>query len=403
MYKRIMVPVDNSDYSRFAVDAAAELAEHFDSYVCGTHVYASRLHDRAFRRMEEGLPEQYQEENELQRQRKVHDSLIDKGLVLISESMLTDLQEKAKALNLKAETKVLEGKNFSVLLKDTEESEYDLVAMGALGLGKVKRSTIGSVCDRVCKDASLDILVLKKPMSFDGAKVICAIDGSPNSYSALRRCLTMAKEFGAQITAVHVFDPAFHTVAFKSISEVLTDEAAKVFKFEEQQKLHDEIIDNGLKRVGERHLERAKSIAAEEGIDIETVILAGKPFDRIIDLVDERGADIVVAGRYGTHRAPDTKIGSHTYNILLSASCNVLIVTKIDEDLEKLEFHGSAVDASKTAKQIAWSQEAEARLNNIPAFVRNMVRKSIEEYAVGKGCDLIDENIMNEARGRMGM
>jgi nucleotide-binding universal stress UspA family protein len=353
--------------------------------------------------MEEGLPEQYQEENELQRQRKVHDSLIDKGLVLISESMLTELQEKAKSLNLNAETKVLEGKNFSVLLKDTEESDYDLVAMGALGLGKVKRSTIGSVCDRVCKDASSDILVLKKPMSFDGAKVVCAIDGSPNSYSALRRCLTMAKEFGAQITAVHVFDPAFHTVAFKSISEVLTDEAAKVFKFEEQQKLHDEIIDNGLKRVGERHLERAKSIAAEEGIDIETVILSGKPFDKIIDLVDEMGADIVVAGRYGTHRAPDTKIGSHTYNILLSAPCNVLIVTKIDEDLEKLEFHGSAVDASKAAKQIMWSQEAEARLNNIPAFVRNMVRKSIEEYAAGKGCDLIDEQIMNEARGRMGM
>jgi hypothetical protein len=177
----------------------------------------------------------------------------------------------------------------------------------------------------------------------------------------------------------------------------------QVFKFEEQQKLHDEIIDNGLKRVGERHLERAKSIAAEEGVDIDTVILAGKPFDRIIDLVDERGADIVVAGRYGTHRAPDTKIGSHTYNILLSAACNVLIVTKIDEDLEKLEFHGSTVDAAKTAKQIAWSQEAEARLSNIPAFVRNMVKKSIEEYAVSKGCDLIDENIMNEARGRMGM
>jgi nucleotide-binding universal stress UspA family protein len=127
MYKRIMVPVDNSDYSRFAVDAAAKLAEHFDSYVCGTHVY-----DRAFRRMEEGLPEQYQQENELDRQRKVHDSLIDKGLVLISESMLIELREKAKELNLNAETKVLEGKNFSVLLKDTEDSAYDLVAIGAL-------------------------------------------------------------------------------------------------------------------------------------------------------------------------------------------------------------------------------------------------------------------------------
>jgi hypothetical protein len=61
-----------------------------------------------------------------------------------------------------------------------------------------------------------------------------------------------------------------------------------------------------------------------------------------------------------------------------------------------------AVEASGT-NGIAWSPEAEARLDRIPAFIRPMARRAIERYAEGQGQATITEAVMDEARGAFGM
>ena len=91
MYKSIYVPVDNSDYSNRAVACAVALGKAFDSKLVGNHVYAAGLHDYRFRQMEYTLPEEYLDEVELERQRKIHDSLITMGLKLISDSYLAGM------------------------------------------------------------------------------------------------------------------------------------------------------------------------------------------------------------------------------------------------------------------------------------------------------------------------
>lgn len=80
MYKRILIPVDNSAYSNAAIDLGIELAQKFGSTLVGSHVFAARMHDLRFRQMEAGLPEVYQEDQKLEEQRTIHDSLITKGL-----------------------------------------------------------------------------------------------------------------------------------------------------------------------------------------------------------------------------------------------------------------------------------------------------------------------------------
>ncbi len=100
MYKHIYVPVDNSDFSNRAIDLAVELGRAFGSKLTGCHVYAARLHDYRFKQMEYTLPEEYKDETELERQRKIHDSLIAMGLQLISESYLDVMKAKADAAGL---------------------------------------------------------------------------------------------------------------------------------------------------------------------------------------------------------------------------------------------------------------------------------------------------------------
>ena len=52
---------------------------------------------------------------------------------------------------------------------------------------------------------------------------------------------------------------------------------------------------------------------------------------------------------------------------------------------------------------VRWTPGAEARLANIPAFVRPMARTGIEQFARERGVLEVDEQILNEARDFFGM
>ena len=95
MYREVLVPVDNSQHSDWAVNRAIELCRKSGGRITGNHVYAARLHDVRFRQLETGLPAQFQTPEEIKRQRLVHDKLIEKGLQLISDSFLDQLERRA--------------------------------------------------------------------------------------------------------------------------------------------------------------------------------------------------------------------------------------------------------------------------------------------------------------------
>jgi predicted RNA-binding Zn-ribbon protein involved in translation (DUF1610 family) len=52
---------------------------------------------------------------------------------------------------------------------------------------------------------------------------------------------------------------------------------------------------------------------------------------------------------------------------------------------------------------VQWVTEAEARLERIPSFVRDMAKRAIEGFARGKGYTTITEPVMEEARAALGM
>ena len=90
------MPVDNSDHSDASVNFAIEFAKKFGSQLVGSHVYAAKMHDVRFKQMEYTLPEEYQDEAELEKQRRIHDTLITMGLQLISDSYLEVMKKKVR-------------------------------------------------------------------------------------------------------------------------------------------------------------------------------------------------------------------------------------------------------------------------------------------------------------------
>lgn len=375
-YHSILLGVDSSDYANRGIDDAVTLAETFGSQLTAAHVYAAKMHDLRFRQMEGGLPQQFQQEHELERQRDVHDSLITKGLSIITDAYMDQVQAQAGRLSRPVQRRSLEGKNYRELVRETNSGDYDLLVMGALGLGAVNGSRVGTVCRRVARRSQTDTLVVKQPeRSLREGPLVVGVDGSPKSYGALMTALSFAKAWQLEVKVVSAFDPYYHYVAFNRIAGVLSAEAGQVFKFQEQEKLHEEIIDSGLAKIYQGHLAVAQTLAADVGMDIETTLLDGKPHDVILRYLDEIQPSLLLLGMTGIHADPDLDIGGNTEYLLSDAPCAVLLSQRTYQpQVERL-----------AAVSISWTEEAEARMARVPSFVRSMAKLAILRFARTKG------------------
>ena len=328
-YRHIMLAVDNSAYSNRGIEIGLALAKVFEAQVTGSHAYAAKLHDLRFKQMEGGLPAQYHREKELEKQRETHDTLITHGLEIITDSYLDVVEEKAQIQGLQIHRKAVEGKNYRALIEDIEASDYDLVILGAFGLGAVRTSTIGSVCERVVRRSSRDVLVVKNPKNDIGdGPIMVAVDGSAQGFAALKTALLLGQNYHVDVEVVSAFDPYFHYIAFNSIAGVLSDEAGEVFKFREQEKLHEEIIDSGLAKIYQAHLAVSKKIALEDGSKVATKLLSGKPYEVILKHIEKRKPSLLVLGKTGVHADPQMDIGNNAENLLRLAPCHVLLCTR---------------------------------------------------------------------------
>ncbi len=392
MYKTIYVPVDNSDHSNTAVDIGVHFAKAFGSKIVGSHVYAAKMHDKRFKQMEAGLPEEYHDEKELDRQRQIHDSLITRGLQIITDSYLDYVDKKCAENNLPIERRSLEGRNWKVLAEDINSNAYDLVIMGALGVGAVKDSVIGSNTERVLRRVrNSDMLIVKQTQPMTSGKIVVAVDGSPYSFGGLMTGLALGKAFNMPVEAISAFDPYFHYAAFHSISGVLNEEAGKVFRFKEQEKLHEEIIDSGLAKIYQSHLDICREIAQAEQTDVKTTLLDGKAFEKIIQYVRKDIPALLIVGRIGVHSDEDMDIGSNTENLLRAAPCNILVSNrKYVPPIDTLAEY-----------TIAWTEEALRRMEKIPIFARGVAKTAIHRYAIEKGHTIISNTVVDTAIGHI--
>lgn len=394
MNKSIYVPVDNSDHSNRAVAWSLAMGKAYSAKLVGCHVYAAKLHDYRFRQMEYTLPEEYIDEVELERQRKIHDSLITMGLKLISDSYLDGMSRQCRESNVEFEARMMDGKHHVEILKDIVGSPHDLVVIGALGIGRARDSVIGSVCERVARQSDRDVWVVKhvpEPGEAERDTILVGVDGSPQSFGALMTAIDLARKFDKKVETIAVYDPYLHYSVFNGIVNVLTEQAAKVFRFEEQNQLHEEIIDTGLAQIYQSHLEVAERMANEAGVEIKKTLLDGKPFQKIIDHARKTNPFLIVLGRIGVHSPKDeTALGSNVENILRAATCDVLLSTR-------LEVPTVDVRAEET---IRWTPEAEARMKNVPEQVKGIARTGVLRLALEKGHSVITNAVIDEAMDR---
>jgi nucleotide-binding universal stress UspA family protein len=446
MYREVYVPVDNSQHSDWAIARAIELVAGRGGRITGGHVYAARLHDIRFRQLETGLPAQFQTPEEIKRQRKVHDKLIEKGLQLISDSFLDEFEKRCAARAVPLRRQLLEGINYEEIVKEVNAGagtlpsligfdpniaahydggehrrsdvrlgadgrivgededaaaklagatgrDYDLVVIGAHGIGRQPLSQLGGVAARVARGVTKDLWLVRDDRPLSGGKILVCVDGSAYSYRAMRAALELARAFGARVYACSAFDVEYHHAVFHNIKDVLSVKAKAVFKFEEQEELHNNIIDKGLLKLSQANLKRA-AVMAQEFADVPfvTQILIGKPFQVVLQWAEEIQPALLVLGRHGAHRIEGTELGSQVENLIRLAPCSVLVTGTAGikpEDIPWIEEDGKA--------GLPWAPDAEVRILRVPPFAQGIARRAVEEFVLEQGGDVVTTKALDDA------
>src|SRR5204862_6598882 len=143
--------------------------------------------------------------------------------------------------------------------------------------------------------------------------IVVGVDGSPQSFHGLKIGLALSKALNRPVQALAVYDPYLHYAMFNGIVGVLSEKASKIFRFKEQEQLHEEIIDTGLAKIYQSHLEIACKLAAEDGVDLDITLLDGKCFEKILTFARKEQPWLLVLGWVGVHSEEnETDLGSNT-------------------------------------------------------------------------------------------
>ncbi|MQA90458.1 MAG: hypothetical protein GEU90_09510 [Gemmatimonas sp.] len=436
MYREVLLPVDNSEHSNWASERAIELCARSSGRITGNHVYAARLHDVRFRQLETGLPAQFQTAEEIKKQRKIHDKLIEKGLQLISDSFLDELERRCESAAVPLTRQLLEGINYEEIAREantgggrlpsligfdpniaekydggakvrgdvrigedgklmaeeesgeeklagTSSRSYDLLVMGAHGIGRQPYGQLGGVVARVARSVEKDVLIVRDHQPLAGGRFLVCVDGSSYSYKAMRHALDLAREYDAELYVGSAFDVEYHHAVFGNIRYALSEAASKVFKFEEQEELHNNIIDKGLLKLCQANLKRAEVMARDyEDVRMKTQVLIGKPFQCILQWMEEIEPSLLILARHGSHRIDGTDLGSQAENLIRLAPSSALLIGTQDvrpEDIPWIEEDGET--------GLEWEPGAEVRILRVPPFALGIARKAVEEFVLEQHAD----------------
>lgn len=139
-------------------------------------------------------------------------------------------------------------------------------------------------------------------------EILAAIDFSENSESAFEYALTLAKQFNARLTIIHIINEpvdlrGFYVphISFEQLEKEIEDGAVKMMETFCNTKLGD-------------------------FSNFKTIITLGIPHDEITSTAAKIGASLIVLGTHGRTGLDHILFGSTAERVVRTASCPVLTV-----------------------------------------------------------------------------
>jgi nucleotide-binding universal stress UspA family protein len=199
------------------------------------------------------------------------------------------------------------------ILQAVSEESADLLIIGTHGRAGFERLILGSVADRLVRQAACPVLTVRTGLPAGSRREIrriCyATDFSPTARAAWAWVVAIATAARAEIDLVHV---TFQPVSDRHMSAETIGRMARL--------LHDQG-----RTEAERFLEQ--SPLPRERVHVRLV--QGAPGEQIVHRAQERSADLIVMGTHGWSGVVRWMLGSIAQHVIQTAPCPVLTVSPI--------------------------------------------------------------------------
>jgi nucleotide-binding universal stress UspA family protein len=142
------------------------------------------------------------------------------------------------------------------------------------------------------------------------ASIVVGTDGSETASEAVRQAVELAARLGARLDIVSAYEPVPRSRLHRE-SRQLSEDVEWVVNPRED-------VDAVLREAAE--------VAGAAGVRAETYARRGDAADAILDVAEERDADLVVVGNRGMTGARRFLLGSVPNRVSHHAPCSVLII-----------------------------------------------------------------------------
>jgi nucleotide-binding universal stress UspA family protein len=151
---------------------------------------------------------------------------------------------------------------------------------------------VGEMVSKVVGHSPCNVLFVPRDAKLWSHGILAAVDNSPNAEHVAHVAAQVARQCGLPLTLVAVIShetDTLRTLAEKTIGHVL-------------------------------------AIASSAGVNAQSRILVGKPFEQILNAAKEISADLIVVGRHGESNLIRTPFGGTTHKVGGLADIPVLVV-----------------------------------------------------------------------------
>ena len=288
--KLILCPVDFSEFSVRAYRHALSVAKHYRAKLVALHIVELwRYPSLSFVPPGPAYDETCQ-------------AFCEKGEQQLRELVRSNTRDAPPT-----ELLVEQGNAADAILSVAARMRADVIVTGTHGRRGYDRMMLGSVAERVMRNAPCPVLVVNKPPDgFSAAsnevgqehrlhRILFCTDFSENSERALNYAISATTEYDAELTLLHV----------------LEEKPAKA--------------DQAIAAAGQQ-LERLIPVEMRKRLNTRSAVRVGKPYQQIIQFAKEAHADIVAMGVRGRGSLDLAVFGSTTYRVIQLGPCPVLAV-----------------------------------------------------------------------------
>ena len=140
--------------------------------------------------------------------------------------------------------------------------------------------------------------------------IVCGVDGSPESQAALGYAMDLAERLGTRLVLAHVVEPTPATVA--AVGRDAGRMPSTFATMSEREAEGERLLDEVAEAAGSDHAEQR--------------VVTGLPAERLADLADDEGAQLIVVGSRGRGPLRSALLGSVSTSVIGLARCPVLVV-----------------------------------------------------------------------------